>query len=160
MRKFITLIAILLIILGFLVSRVSATQGDYNCNSNNEENCPIPTQICENGEHTGNPHCNPSPTVTPEPTEEVTPTVEPSPEATPSPTTTQPYTPPSDHGDGLSDGKSDGRSSCPECTKAPEPITFANTGSDPLNTVFNIVGIVGGVMFFAGISYFIYKLWE
>ncbi len=53
---------------------------------------------------------------------------------------TGPSTPPSNQGDGRSDGKSDGRSSCPECTMAPEPMTFANTGS---NTLVNILGGIG-----------------
>lgn len=73
----------------------------------------LPPQVCDNGEHVGNPHC-----ITPTPTVVVTPTV--SPTSTPSATPTQePITPtptevpgnppPSDHGDGLSDNRSDGK---------------------------------------------------
>lgn len=41
--------------------------GATGCNSNNPDNCPLPSPICDNGEHTGNPHCHPTvtPTITP-----------------------------------------------------------------------------------------------
>ncbi len=107
---------------------VFAHNDNYDqCNANNEENCPDPVVICDNGEHTGNPHC-----ITPTPTEEISPTITPevspsvteTPEASPTAeVTVEPTTPPSDHGDGLSDGKSDGRSdgrsSTPQVTLTP-----------------------------------------
>lgn len=81
----------------------------------------VPDQVCDNGVHTHNPHCeeiipsvtpNITPSVSPEPTEpEATPSAEP---------TVEPTTPPAGHGDGFSDGKSDGRSDgrsiLPPCT--------------------------------------------
>jgi len=66
-----------------------------DCNSNNEENCPEPPEICGNGWHTGNPHCvapTPEPEVSPTPeptataTATATPTAEPEPTATATPT--------------------------------------------------------------------------
>lgn len=80
------LIAVIVLVVTLLAPRVGATNNNQ-CNRNNPENCPDPIEICENGQHTGNPHClTPSPTATssPVPTEEPTPT----PEATnkPSPT--------------------------------------------------------------------------
>lgn len=135
------LTSVLVLLSLFYKDQVTASQ----CNINNEENCPIPSPICDNGEHVGNPHCvSPTPiqpTITLTPTskpcnedidEEVpcptitvvptgTPTASPSPEltpeatATPSPTTAPEVTNTPSH----ADGRSDGLSSCPECTKAP-----------------------------------------
>lgn len=92
------------------------------CNSHNEDNCPVPTQICNNGEHVGNPHCLPTigpsviPTVSvtvtlPEPS--LTPEVISSPSATPTPSNTE-------DNKNTSDGRSDGLSSCSDCTKTHE----------------------------------------
>jgi hypothetical protein len=68
------IISILVLVFGsMLVLNLAFAQG-YNedqCNANNPENCPIPTVICGNGEHVGNPHCiepTVSPTTTPIPT--------------------------------------------------------------------------------------------
>ena len=101
----------------FIVRPAGANQGQ--CNANNPTNCPIPSPICDNGEHVGNPHCiTPTPTITEcEDCVTPTPTVvqEETPTATPSATLT-PEIPPAGHGDGLNDGKS----SCPECTQAPK----------------------------------------
>lgn len=69
-----------------LTSTATVTPG---CNVNNPENCPSPTPICGNGEHTGNPHC-PTETSTSTPTDVPTntPTLEPSPTITSTPTAT------------------------------------------------------------------------
>lgn len=45
-----------------ILSKVSATNLDQ-CNANNPENCPNPTQICNQGNDVNNPHCI-TPTVT------------------------------------------------------------------------------------------------
>ncbi|SRR6266496_1903337 len=65
-----------------LAFALTVSAHENQCNANNPENCPIPTQICNNGEHTGNPHCQPSPTSTPEVTETPIPTVNPCDELT------------------------------------------------------------------------------
>lgn len=133
----------------FTVGQVFAGQGHNHDNVAGHE--------CEQGAHTHNPHCQPTPIETPCPTRsatanatpELTPTVMVTtsmsvptltPEATPGLTaTTEPTTPPAGHGDGLSDGKSDGRSdglhtagdglgcSTHEC-KAETPLGAPNTG--------------------------------
>jgi len=99
-----------------------------------------PSAVCDNGEHTGNPHCaSPSPTVSPSPTGSSTPIASPtatpiasptatpiaSPTATPiaSPTATPigsvaPSASPSPTGNSLSDGRSDGRTDSLGCQKA------------------------------------------
>lgn len=96
------------------------------CNANNPTNCPIPTVICDNGEHVGNPHCLPSssptestPTGVIEPTLGVTPEVSVSPTATPEATLAPTEVPQVVHGDNVSDGRSDGRSSSPQPTLMP-----------------------------------------
>ena len=110
--------------------------------SGNQQTLELPQQALEQAGHVdanGNPlhagdHAGaciePSPTTEPtvSPTIEVTPTVVVSPtagaSASPSPTDS----PTGGAGDGLSDHKSDGLSSCPECTKAPEPTLIPNVG--------------------------------
>lgn len=90
----------------------------------------VPTPVCGEGEHVGNPHCLPSvsPTAVPTPTKKPckpTVTVEPSVEVTVSPTasptaevtvepTVQPQSP---HGDGLSDGRESGHINAPSIPK-------------------------------------------
>ncbi len=105
-----------------LVLAVVAHGSQGQCNANNPTNCPIPSPICDNGEHVGNPHCitpTPEVTLTPTPTDtqkcgedcitpEVTPTATPTAEVTPTNTPLR---------TDLSDNKSDGGSSCPECTQ-------------------------------------------
>lgn len=124
MKKFIIVIIVILALAVFTVIhsyQAGAHQYNWNqCNENNPENCPVPSVICGNGEHVGNPHCIPDitdePTGEVTPTEEITPTVEVTPTATPEAT---PTTSPSNNGDGKGDGRSDGLSSCPSCTQAP-----------------------------------------
>lgn len=129
--------AIVVLLACSLIFKVQAN-GDHNnlnqCNRNNPENCPEPTQICGNGEHTGNPHCQPpetpsatpSATLTPEPTVETTLSTIPTVEPTVQPTTL-PTTPPSPHGDGLSDGKSDGKS---DSKSSPPQVTLIPCGAN------------------------------
>ncbi len=129
----------LLVLSGFIVSlllvQVAHATNLDQCNANNPTNCPEPTQICNNGNHTGNPHCNDvtptipviSPTL-PIPCDEkceVTPTVVVSPTASPSATPSPTDSP---IGDKEGDHRSDGLSSCPECTKTPEPTLIPNVG--------------------------------
>lgn len=60
------IVALVVIILGTYMATI-ANASTSQCNNNNPKNCPIPTQICDNGKHIGNPHCQPTetPSVTP-----------------------------------------------------------------------------------------------
>jgi len=69
---------------------------DTGCNANNPTNCPSPDPICENGNHTGNPHCQ-EPISTPSPTPTSSPS--PTPTATPNPTSIEPQSAGGDRGD-------------------------------------------------------------
>ncbi len=81
--KILIIILVAIALIGLVaVLHASAHNDDHDitgCNANNPQNCPKPTEICDNGEHEGNPHCvSPTPTVEPSvsPTEAVTPTPE------------------------------------------------------------------------------------
>jgi hypothetical protein len=85
------LFGILSVLLAMPIAALAHGNNQNQCNANNPDNCPVPSQICDNGQAVGNPHCNPTLTqpplqyltVTPvSPTNE--PTVEPTVEATPS----------------------------------------------------------------------------
>lgn len=73
-KKLVIGASIIVIAFSSFVGFASANQQNLNqCNSNNPWNCPAPTEICNNGQHTGNPHCNPTATPTTKPTATPTP---------------------------------------------------------------------------------------
>lgn len=95
--KWLAIVVVLIVgwvAVNWVISNVHASSDDETCtqqNANNPKNCPDPSPVCHNGEHTGNPHCSPKPTPTINPCliwDEVCPTPSASPSASPSATPT------------------------------------------------------------------------
>ena len=92
----------------------------------------VPPPVCDNGEHTGNPHCpTPTPTATPEVTPTATPTVEPTPEPTETPEPTPTSTPPPDDD---KDSCFDVNPNCDESTPVSTPAPDATPSATPVAT--------------------------
>jgi len=132
-----------IISLGIIGTSVVFAHADNNnqCNANNPQNCPVPSVICDLGEHVGNPHCiTPTPTVscTPsptegEPTDEVTPDLSTTPTAGVSATVTPTEfiypTPTEGSGGYFDDGLGCGHHSCASGNSAPaQPQAAPATG--------------------------------
>lgn len=106
MKRFLIVIALVILAVSFVKVVSAKNDNDNQCNRNNPENCPSPVAICDNGEHTGNPHCQ-------SPTPSASPTATPEPTATPSAVPTlEPTQAPYDGGDGLNDGLGCGQHDC------------------------------------------------
>lgn len=89
MKKYLLIISLVLSIFAFAGVAFAHERNSEQCNEHNPWNCPLPTQICDKGEHWNNPHCiSPTPIIVLSPSciptqiQEDTPTASPSAEVT------------------------------------------------------------------------------